>query len=73
MVRRDLLEKCLEDRILILDGAMGTMLQKYNLTEEDYRGNLFKNHTTELKGNNELLSITKPEVIKEIHEKFLQV
>ena len=72
MVRRDLLEKCLEDRILILDGAMGTMLQKYNLTEEDYRGNLFKNHTTELKGNNELLSITKPEVIKEIHEKFLQ-
>lgn len=72
MVRRDLLEKCLKDRILILDGAMGTMLQKYNLTEEDYRGNLFKNHTTELKGNNELLSITKPEVIKEIHEKFLQ-
>lgn len=72
MVRRDLLEKCLEDRILILDGAMGTMLQKYNLTEEDYRGKLFENHKTELKGNNELLSITKPEVIKEIHEKFLQ-
>ncbi len=72
MARRDLLEKCLEDRILILDGAMGTMLQKYNLTEEDYRGKLFENHKTELKGNNELLSITKPEVIKEIHEKFLQ-
>ncbi len=72
MVRRDLLEKCLEDRILILDGAMGTMLQKYNLTEEDYRGKLFENHKTELKGNNELLSITKPDVIKEIHEKFLQ-
>lgn len=72
MVRRDLLEKCLEDRILILDGAMGTMLQKYNLTEEDYRGKLFENHKAELKGNNELLSITKPEVIKEIHEKFLQ-
>ena len=72
MVRRDLLEKCLEERILILDGAMGTMLQKFNLSEEDYRGERFKNHPTELKGNNELLSVTKPEVIKDIHKQFLE-
>ncbi len=72
MVRRDLLEKCLEEKILILDGAMGTMLQKFNLSEEDYRGQRFKNHPTELKGNNELLSITKPDVIKNIHKQFLE-
>lgn len=72
MRSRDLLEKCLEDRILILDGAMGTMLQKLNLTEDDYRGEFFKNHKSELKGNNELLSITKPEVIKDIHKAFLK-
>lgn len=69
---RDLLEKCLNERILILDGAMGTMLQKLNLTEEDYRGIQFKDHPTEVKGNNELLSITKPEAIRNIHRAFLE-
>ena len=72
MNRSDLLEKCLNERILILDGAMGTMLQKSHLTEDDYRGERFKNHKLELKGNNELLSITQPEIIKDVHRAFLK-
>ena len=66
------MEKCLNERILILDGAMGTMLQKSHLTEDDYRGERFKNHKSELKGNNELLSITQPEIIKDVHRAFLK-
>jgi 5-methyltetrahydrofolate--homocysteine methyltransferase len=62
----------LKTKVLILDGAMGTMIQKYKLTEEDYRGSQFKDHTHPLKGNNDLLSITKPEIIEEIHYKFLE-
>ena len=58
-------------KVLVLDGAMGTMIQRYKLTEEDYRGERFKDYPTPLKGNNDLLSITKPEVISEIHEKYL--
>ncbi|GIW21351.1 MAG: methionine synthase [Candidatus Sericytochromatia bacterium] len=65
------IKKLLEKRILILDGAMGTMIQKYNLNENDYRGHIFKNFHKNLKGNNDLLSLTKPSVIKEIHEKYL--
>ncbi|MGD8426515.1 MAG: homocysteine S-methyltransferase family protein, partial [Balneolaceae bacterium] len=62
----------LQDRILILDGAMGTMIQSYNLSEEDYRGERFKDYNkSDLKGNNDLLSITQPEIIKEIHRQFL--
>lgn len=59
------------NKILVLDGAMGTMIQRFNLTEEDYRGKEFANYHMPLKGNNDLLSITKPEVIEEIHRKFL--
>lgn len=59
------------DKILVLDGAMGTMIQKYKLTEEDYRGERFKDYPSSLKGNNDLLSLTKPSVISEIHEKYL--
>lgn len=66
------IKKILEQRILILDGAMGTMIQRYKLSEEDYRGNRFKNFKSELKGNNDLLSLTQPEIIKEIHEKYLE-
>lgn len=62
----------LKKRILVLDGAMGTMIQRYNLTEEDYRGERFKDYPSPLKGNNDLLSITKPEVIKEIHLQYLE-
>jgi len=63
----------LEKRILVLDGAMGTMLQQYKFTEEDFRGVRFKDFHMPLKGNNDLLSITKPEAIKEIHASFLEV
>ncbi|MBK6571390.1 MAG: methionine synthase [Saprospiraceae bacterium] len=59
-------------RILILDGAMGTMIQRYPLTEEDFKGDKFKNHEHDLKGNNELLSITRPDVIVEIHKAYLE-
>ncbi|KOY84900.1 methionine synthase [bacterium 336/3] len=62
----------LKERILVLDGAMGTMIQQYKLTEEDYRGERFKDFPHDLKGNNDLLSITQPEIIKEIHRKYLE-
>lgn len=65
------IKKELEKRILIIDGAMGTMIQQYKLTEADYRGERFKNWASDLKGNNDLLSITQPHIIKEIHKKYL--
>ena len=65
------LQSLLEQRILILDGAMGTMIQKYRLTEDDYRGERFKHWESDLKGNNDLLSITQPQIIKEIHTQYL--
>ena len=65
------LPKLLRDRILILDGAMGTMIQRYKLTEADYRGTRFANHLVDVKGNNELLLLTRPQVIGEIHEQYL--
>lgn len=60
----------IQDRILVLDGAMGTMLQAYNFTEEDFRGERFKDYPSPLKGNNDLLSITQPKAIAEIHAKY---
>ena len=57
---------------MILDGAMGTMIQKYNLTEEDYRGEQFRDWAYPVKGNNDMLSITKPSVIDEIHRQYLE-
>jgi len=66
------LEKALEQRILILDGAMGTMIQGYELSEQDFRVGHFDNHKKPLKGNNDLLSITRPEIIKEIHRAYLE-
>jgi 5-methyltetrahydrofolate--homocysteine methyltransferase len=62
----------LQKRILILDGAMGTMLQDYNFSEEDHRGERFKDYPTPLKGNNDLLSLTQPEAITEIHHKYFE-
>ncbi len=62
----------LKERILVLDGAMGTMIQRYKLEEEDFRGDRFKNHHKLLKGNNDLLSITRPDIIKEIHKAYLE-
>ena len=61
----------LRQRIVILDGAMGTMVQQYKLAEADYRGARFAAHPSDLKGNNDLLCLTKPEVIEEIHSKYL--
>ena len=61
----------LQQRIVILDGAMGTMIQRYKLGEQDYRGARFADHPKDLKGNNDLLVLTKPEVISEIHEQYL--
>ena len=65
------IENLLQQRILILDGAMGTMIQRYKLTEADYRGTRFADWHRDLKGNNDLLVITKPEVIKAIHCEYL--
>lgn len=62
----------LSSRILVLDGAMGTMLQRYQFTEEDYRGERFKNWEHPLKGNNDLLSLTQPRAIEEVHRKYLE-
>lgn len=62
----------LKERILVLDGAMGTMLQRYKFGEEDYRGERFKNYHLPLKGNNDLLSLTQPEAIKAVHRKYLE-
>ncbi|MBL4905193.1 MAG: homocysteine S-methyltransferase family protein [Flavobacteriaceae bacterium] len=62
----------IQERILILDGAMGTMLQAYKFSEEDFRGERFKNFPISLKGNNDLLSITQPQAIKEIHTKYFE-
>ncbi|MBC7904652.1 MAG: homocysteine S-methyltransferase family protein, partial [Gemmatimonadaceae bacterium] len=61
----------LEKRILIIDGAMGTMIQRYKLEEKDYRGERFKDWHTDVKGNNDLLSITQPQIIIEIHSQYL--
>jgi 5-methyltetrahydrofolate--homocysteine methyltransferase len=66
------IEEILLERILILDGAMGTMIQRYTLTEDDFRLNWFENHQYPLKGNNDLLSLTRPDIIREIHAEYLQ-
>lgn len=66
------LEKAIKERILILDGAMGTMIQRHKLEEEDFRKGAFENHNKSLKGNNDLLSITRPEIIKDIHRQYFQ-
>lgn len=62
--------KEIQKRILVLDGAMGTMLQQYKFTEEDFRGKRFKDHPSSLKGNNDLLSLTQPEAIADVHKKY---
>ncbi len=70
--RIETLMQSLDERILLLDGAMGTMIQGFGLGEDDYRGERFANFGRDLKGNNDLLSITRPEVIREIHSQFLE-
>jgi 5-methyltetrahydrofolate--homocysteine methyltransferase len=69
--RKQLLFKQLENRILVLDGAMGTMIQRHRLIEKEYRGSEFANHTHPLIGNNDVLVLTQPEIIKDIHRQYL--
>jgi 5-methyltetrahydrofolate--homocysteine methyltransferase len=66
------IEDILKERILILDGAMGTMIQRHKLEEGDFRSDRFKNHSHLLKGNNDLLSITRPDIIKDIHAQYFE-
>src|SRR6476646_7302579 len=65
------IRKELKKRILIIDGAMGTMIQRYKLSEEDFRGERFKDHPSDVKGNNDLLNLTRPDVIREVHAEYL--
>ncbi|MEX2527022.1 MAG: methionine synthase [Gemmatimonadota bacterium] len=69
--RRTTLRTLLDERILLLDGGMGTLIQTYGLEEEDFRGTRFKDHETSLQGNNDLLSLTRPDVIRAIHRAYL--
>ena len=66
------LKRALDERILVLDGAMGTMIQSFGLSEDDFRGERFADWSRDLKGNNDLLSITRPEIIRDIHGRFLE-
>ncbi len=66
------IEDILKERILVLDGAMGTMIQRHSLEETDFRGERFKNHRYPLKGNNDLLSLTRPDIIKDIHRQYFE-
>src|SRR5215510_5454632 len=65
------IRKALEKRILIIDGAMGTMIQRHKLVEADYRGERFKDWHSDVKGNNDLLNITQPQIITGIHKQYL--
>ncbi len=73
MNKTKLLQSILAQRIMVLDGAMGTMIQKHKLTEEDYRGERFKDWNILVQGNNDLLSLTQPQIIKDIHKSYLEV
>ena len=66
------IEDILKERIMVLDGAMGTMIQRHPLEEKDFRNELLKDHPHPLKGNNDLLSITRPDIIKEIHRLYFE-
>ena len=66
------IQDCLKERILIIDGAMGTMIQRHKLAEADYRGERFKDWHYDVKGNNDLLNITQPQIITGIHKQYLE-
>ena len=72
MVKENVIYDLIKERVLVLDGAMGTMIQQYRLEEQDFRGDRFAAHPDSLKGNNDLLNITRPDIIGEIHNKFLK-
>ena len=66
------IEHIMRDRILVLDGAMGTMLQSYGLNEEDFRGERFADHTCDLKGNHDILCLTQPKIVEDIHDAYFK-
>ena len=68
----NIIEEIAKKRILVLDGVMGTMIQQHNLTEKDFRKGWFEEHKSSLKGNNDLLSLTRPEIIKDIHSAYFK-
>lgn len=72
MTKKELLQQLLQEKILIIDGAMGTMIQRHKPSEADYRGERFKNWHVDVKGNSDLLSITQPDIIKSIHREYLE-
>ena len=72
IIMKKTIRQCLDERILIIDGAMGTMIQRYKLEEEDFRGERFRDWHKDVKGNNDLLSITQPQIIEAIHKKYLK-
>ena len=67
----DMLKKLIKERVLVLDGAMGTMIQGFGLTEADFRGSRFQGISWQMQGNNDILSLTRPDVIESIHRKYL--
>ena len=72
MTIKERIQELLKERILFMDGAMGTMVQRHKLTEADFRGERFKDHKSDLQGNNDLLSITQPDIIRDIHREYLE-
>lgn len=72
MPNKSVLSSLLQNQILVMDGAMGTLIQRYKLAEEDFRGDRFKTHKLPLKGNNDLLSLTRPDIISAIHDTYLE-
>ena len=72
MIHKPDIAELLKERVLVLDGAMGTMIQQHHLTEQDYRGVRFADSAIDLKGNNDLLSLTQPAIIQGIHEQYLE-
>ena len=72
MTQYQILKQILKQRVLLLDGAMGSLIQQYQLKEDDFRGSLFKDHQRSLKGNNDLLVLTRPDVIETIHRQYLE-
>src|SRR6202012_3352565 len=72
MNSRKSIQDCLRERILVIDGAMGTMIQRHKLEEKDYRGTRFADWKSDLKGNNDLLVLTQPDIIEGIHREYLE-
>ena len=72
MTRTEQLKELVKQKILVLDGAMGTMLQRHHLTEQDYRGEIFANWPSDLKGNHDLLNLTRPDVVAGVHHAYFE-